>query len=160
MCPISIGKLNGKDIYKKFSTPLMSSYKEITNWFPHYETHVINNLFCTFMDNFKNNFDTRVIKELIHWYIEALNATFIENQTFNSQIFLEKATYVLLTQQPNPIMSNTQFKKNSFQENLEMVLSIASINTTLDGKYNVFNKDFTSGPAGEIQKPYCTSKTE
>lgn len=145
-CPISTGNLNGKEIYKEFSTPLMSSYREIINWFPHYESNVISNLFYTFMDNFKESFDTEIIKELIHWYIEALNATFIENQTVNSQIFLEKVSYVLLTQQPTPIMSNTQFKNNRFQDNLETILIHASIDTALDGKYSVFNEHFTSGP--------------
>jgi len=139
--------LAGEEIYKGFSTPLMSPYKEITNWFPYYETHVIDKLFYAFTDQFKNGFDTRVIKELIHWYIEALNATFIENQIINSQVFLEKVSYVLLTQQPNRVMSNTQYKKNSFQTNLETLLSKVSIDTALDGKYRVFKQDFTSGPA-------------
>lgn len=145
-CPISIGKLNGRKVYTAFSTPLMSPYKEVTNWFPHHETNVINHLFNAFIDRFKNDFDAEVIKGLIHWYVEALNATFIEGKTINSQIFLEKITYVLLTQQPAKIISNNEFKSNGFQGNLEKIMKHASIDTSLVDKYSVFNKDFTSGP--------------
>lgn len=144
--PIGVGERKRKEVYKEYSTPLMSPYKKINNWFPYKGAHSIELLFCRMLEKFNNSFYSEEIKKLTHWYIEALNATFIENKIINSQIFLEKVSFILLTQTSNSTMSVKKYKNNKFQTNLEKILSTVSINTGLNGKYNKFNKDFNSGP--------------
>ncbi|QKY70604.1 hypothetical protein [Lentibacillus sp. CBA3610] len=144
--PIKIG-IKGNDIvYRNFAVPLMSSYRKVPNWFPKQQGKVLKDLFYNISAKFEDNFTKRVIKETIHWYVEALNSTFIENRAVNAQIALEKLSYVLLTQQSTKIISNNEFKSNSFQANLQRILDEISVDTRLTGDYSMFSQHFGSGP--------------
>ncbi|MBM7578244.1 hypothetical protein [Jeotgalibacillus terrae] len=144
--PIKIGQVDNKEVYREFLVPVMSSYKAIPNWFPKQRGEVIKNLFHNFDSKFKDAFIKRIIKETIHWYVEALTTTFIENKIINSQIALEKLSFVLLTQQTPQIISKSKFDKNNFEMNLELILKELSIETSLEGKYRRFSDEFHSGP--------------
>ncbi|WP_157843072.1 hypothetical protein [Bacillus sp. FJAT-44742] len=144
--PIKIGKTKEGEEYREFSVPLMSPYSEVPNWFPKHKGSVIEDLFHSLAFKFNDEFLKRIIKETVHWYVEALNATFIENKTINSQIALEKLSFVLLTQQTPQIISKTQFDKNNFQKNLETILDELSIKTDLNGEHKKFSNHFDSGP--------------
>ncbi|UOR12829.1 hypothetical protein [Halobacillus amylolyticus] len=143
--PIKICKNKEGEVHKEFSVPLMSPYGEIPNWFPKQKGKVIESLFQNFASRFKDKFLRRTIKETIHWYVESLNATFIENKTINSQIALEKLSFVLLTQQTPQIISKSKFDKNNFQINLETILDEISIKTVLSGEHKKFSTHFDSG---------------
>lgn len=144
--PIKIGIYRNDTVYRNFSVPVMSPYRKVPNWFPKQQGKTLKDLFFNFSTKFEDNFIKSVIKETIHWYIEALNATFIENRTVNAQIALEKLSYVLLTQQSIKIISNTEFKNNSFQTNLQRILDEIYVETRLTGDYSVFKQNFESGP--------------
>lgn len=144
--PIKIGENKEGEQYRDFSVPLMSPYREVSNWFPKRKGTVIESLFHNMALKFNDEFTKRVIKETIHWYVETLNATFLENKVINSQIALEKLSFVLLTQQNPQIISKTKFDKNSFQSNLETILDELMIKTELSGEFEKFSVRFDSGP--------------
>lgn len=144
--PIKICSKQEGDEYREFSVPLMSSYREIPNWFPKQKGNAIESLFHNLALKFKDEYIKRIIKETIHWYVEALNATFIENKIINSQIALEKLSFVLLTQQTPQVISKSKFDNNNFQKNLERILDELSIKTVLSGDLNKFGDRFDSGP--------------
>ncbi|GGE56002.1 hypothetical protein GCM10011391_38770 [Pullulanibacillus camelliae] len=125
--PIKIGEDQEGNEYREFSVPLMSPFREVPNWFPKQKGTVIENLFHKLASKLNDEFIKRIIKETIHWYVETLNAIFIENKIINSQIALEKLSFVLLTQQTPQIISKTKFDKNNFQTNLETILDELSI---------------------------------
>ncbi|MFE4140460.1 hypothetical protein ACFX4I_01135 [Peribacillus sp. YIM B13472] len=144
--PIKIGEDQEGEQYREFSVPLMSPFREVPNWFPKQKGTVIESLFHNLASKFNDEFIKRIIKETIHWYVETLNATFIENKTINSQIALEKLSFVLLTQQNPQIISKTKFDKNNFQTNLETILDELSIKTVLSGELKKYSDGFDSGP--------------
>ncbi|RDW18770.1 hypothetical protein [Oceanobacillus chungangensis] len=144
--PIKIGKRKNEIIHRNFSTPLISPYKKIPNWFPKQRGSTINELFLLLEKKFEDEFLKQSIKEIIHWYVEALNSTFIENKTINSQIALEKLSYILLTQQTPKIISARQYKINSFQINLQKTLELLNIETRFTGDYTIFRNNYENGP--------------
>ncbi|KGX85885.1 hypothetical protein [Pontibacillus litoralis] len=144
--PIQIGERENELVLKNFSTPLLSPYKRIPNWFPKQRGGSIKELLLLLNKRFEDEFLKQSIKEIIHWYIEALNTLFIENKTVNSQIALEKLSYILLTQQSPPIISNKQYKENSFRINLEKTLELTKVVTELTGDYIIFKDNFVNGP--------------
>lgn len=74
----------------------MSPFLEVPNWFPKLKGTIIESLFYNLASKFNDEFIKRIIKKTIHWYVETLNTSFIENQTINSQIALEKLFFVYL----------------------------------------------------------------
>lgn len=144
--PIEIGMVNKKIIYENYQIQLISPYRVMSNWFPKHRGEVLKDLFYKIYSKFDDEYIQRVIKEVIHQYIEILETRFLENKIIHSQIALEKLSYVLLTQQSPKIISNTQFKKNAFKRNLELILNELAIEVELNKEYNFFKSDFNSSP--------------
>lgn len=144
--PIEVGLVDNEIVYKNFQKHITSPNIDVKNWFPKHKGEAIKELFIQMDSIFDGGFIERVLKETIHQYIESIETRFLENKLVLSQAVLEKMSYVLLTQKSPQIISNRKFKKNSFRDNLELVLSKIGIEIELINEYTVFGKDFKSGP--------------
>lgn len=144
--PIEVGLINEEVVYESYQKQLTSPYQLVFNWFPKHKGAVLKGLFYKLYSRFNDKYERRVIKEVIHQYIETLETRFLENKIIHSQIALEKLSYVLLTQRSPEIISTNRFRKNRFRKNLEKALEELPISVDLGGKYKSFEKDFDSGP--------------
>ncbi|RDY70386.1 hypothetical protein DXT76_13115 [Halobacillus trueperi] len=145
--PVRMGIRNKEIIYEIFSTPLITRYKSRSNWFPRQKGDIaIKELFYAFYHLFQDEFVKENLREIIHWYVEALNSNFIDNSTIISQIGLEKLAYILLTQQHPQIISNNKYKKNGLKTNLRFILDKVGVDTTLGESHNPLDENFGNGP--------------